>query len=186
MYLKLLKNEEQKELAKQEDELIASIATLVQKGCSTVSEIASALGLTFAKASILLNDPRVTLVLRQQTTAGAKLLLHSKALPVLNNLITTGDSKEKLAAIKLTAELAGESKASLQININTPSSADVPLEQKIKQVRNNLDEETQELNGSSLDIHSKNDLSNLIEMGNLEYRINTENNKNKENNKNES
>jgi len=141
MSLKLVKQNQ--ELVER-DKLYEQIASLVATGLSTVKEIADNLGLTFAQASILLNDPQVITILTNQTKAQGQLLFHSKVIPIVEEILRTGDNKERIASIKLLGEMTGNVKGSTNVNVQNMNLS-IPVEERIKQVNSQKDNKLEKL-----------------------------------------
>lgn len=101
-------------------DIVYEIASGEGDGEATVEWIAENYGMTKREALALISHPQFALLLHNMQKAVARVQFDRKAYKTLDNIIDSGQNKDKIAAIKLCAELLDYKKdggPQVQVNI---------------------------------------------------------------------
>ena len=88
----------------------------------TVDWLAKKYELTVAKSISIIMNPKFSKFVHEMQTAIARVSFDRKAYDILDEVMEEGDNREKIAAIKVAAELLGyRSARGIQVNVNIDS-----------------------------------------------------------------
>lgn len=97
--------------------------------CTTLDDLVMMFNITFEQASLIMSDPTVLNSLVTYTKAKANLTFHTEAVSTVQEVLRSGDNKEKLSAVKILGEITKNLNAGMNINVN---QVNVSLESKIR------------------------------------------------------
>jgi len=88
----------------------------------TVSWLAEKFEMSVAESVSIIMNPKFSKFVHEMQTAIARVNFDRKAYDILDDVMEDGDSREKIAAIKVAAELLGyRSSGGIQVNVNIDS-----------------------------------------------------------------
>jgi hypothetical protein len=118
--MRLIKQQDETRIIIQNSEFRKEVCTAIAQGLCTVPEdIVNLFNITYDQAITLLNDPTFLSQIKKQTQAKLQLKYHTVIPNELSKIITNGDNKEKLQAIKMYAQLTDNLKnTGTDVNIN--------------------------------------------------------------------